>query len=122
VASALTSSPPTATTVEGEAILLETIPEIITKKAFYRRALIKPRDIFDIAAACKNHEASVVAALRDYPDQVTQVLAAIRRLNPSFVKATIAELAIRDEFKTTADTALERAKDILGAIQPKIGI
>jgi hypothetical protein len=119
VASALTSSPSIATTVEGEAILLETIPEIITKKVFYRRALIKPRDIFDIAAACENHEASVVAALRDYPDQVTQALAAIRKLNPSFVKGTIAELAIRDEFKTTAETALERAKDILGAIQPK---
>jgi hypothetical protein len=119
VASALTSSPSIATTVEGEAIRLETIPEIITKKVFYRRALIKPRDIFDIAAACENHEASVVAALRDYPDQVTQALAAIRKLNPSFVKGTIAELAIRDEFKTTAETALERAKDILGAIQPK---
>jgi hypothetical protein len=119
VASALTSSPSTPTTVEGETVRLETIPEIITKKIFYRGTLIRPRDIFDIAAAGQGHEASVVAALRDYPDEVAQALTAIRKLNPSFVKDAMAELAIRDEFKTTAKTAVERAKEILSTIQPR---
>jgi len=36
VAQTLTSSPTTPTVVEGEAILLETIPEIITKKIYHR--------------------------------------------------------------------------------------
>lgn len=51
VGHAMTSSPTTRTTVEGEIFLLETLPEIIAKKIFYRGASIKPRDIFDIAAA-----------------------------------------------------------------------
>jgi hypothetical protein len=36
VAQALTSSPATRATVEGESVLLETIPEIITKKIYHR--------------------------------------------------------------------------------------
>jgi hypothetical protein len=46
----LTSTPTTLTTIEGEAVQLETITEIITKKIFHRGSSIKPRDIFDIAA------------------------------------------------------------------------
>jgi hypothetical protein len=37
--------------IEGEKILPETVPEIITKKIVHRGSSIKPRDIFDIAAA-----------------------------------------------------------------------
>ncbi|HKF10800.1 MAG TPA: hypothetical protein VKB89_19070 [Xanthobacteraceae bacterium] len=36
VAGALTSSPTTQADIQGEAVLLETIPEIITKKIYYR--------------------------------------------------------------------------------------
>jgi hypothetical protein len=36
VAGALTSNPTTSTTVAGEVVQLETIPEIITKKIYYR--------------------------------------------------------------------------------------
>jgi len=43
--------------------LLETIPEIIAKKIYYRGASITPRDIFDIAAAGEQHEASLIAEL-----------------------------------------------------------
>ena len=72
VAQTLTSSPTTPTVVEGEAILLETIPEIITKKIYYRAASIKPRDIFDIAAAGEQHRDPVIKELRKYRDQVTR--------------------------------------------------
>jgi hypothetical protein len=60
---AMTSSPPIQTIIEGEATLLETIPEIIAKKIYYRGSSIKPRDIFDIAAAAEQHTDSVIAAL-----------------------------------------------------------
>jgi len=53
VAGAKTSSPTIQKTVEGEAVLLETIPEIITKKIYHRGTSIQPRDIFDIAAAAE---------------------------------------------------------------------
>lgn len=45
VAPSLTSSPAMQATVEGEMVLLETIPEIIAKKIYHRGASIAPRDI-----------------------------------------------------------------------------
>jgi len=70
VAGALTSSPTTQADIQGEAVLLETIPEIITKKIYYRGTSIKPRDIFDIAAAGERHGDQVIKELRNYRDQV----------------------------------------------------
>jgi len=116
VAGTLTSSPTTQAIVEGKTVLLETIPEIITKKIYHRGASITPRDIFDIAAAGEEHEASLIAELRSYGEEVKQTLAAIEKLNPSFVKDVIAQLAIKDQYKTTAETALEKTKTILGAV------
>jgi hypothetical protein len=45
VAGPLTPSPITAMNVEGETVQVETVPEIITKKVYYRGASITPRDI-----------------------------------------------------------------------------
>jgi hypothetical protein len=66
VASTLTRSPTTKATVKGETVLLETIPEIITKKIYHRGSSIMPRDVFDIAAAGEQHEDSILKELRDY--------------------------------------------------------
>ena len=41
--------------VDGVRVRLETIPEIIAKKVVYRGKSIKVRDIFDIAAAARDH-------------------------------------------------------------------
>jgi hypothetical protein len=116
VAPALTSSPTTQATIEGETVLLETIPEIITKKIYYRAASIKPRDIFDIAAAGKQHKDALIKELRSYRDQVTQALTTIDRLNADFVSDAIAQLAIKDRYKEIAKAAIPRSKEILGAV------
>jgi hypothetical protein len=116
VGHAMTPSPTIQITIEGEAILLETIPEIIAKKIYYRGASIKPRDIFDIAAAGEQHADSVIDALRSYRDEVTATLTTIDKLNPDFVSSAIAELAIREKYRSVAETALERAKDILRSV------
>lgn len=116
VGQALTTPSTTKQTVEGEEVDLETVAEIITKKIHYRRASIKPRDIFDIAAAAKIDRDAIVAALRAYKNDVASTLAAIERLNPDFVKATISELAIKDRFKLIADTALGDAVGVLRSI------
>lgn len=55
VAGALTRIPFEKREVEGRSAWLETIPEIIAKKVYYRGADAKPRDIFDIAAAARSH-------------------------------------------------------------------
>jgi Nucleotidyl transferase AbiEii toxin, Type IV TA system len=114
VASALTSSPTTQTEIEGEAVLLETVPEIIT--IFYRATGIKPRDIFDIAAASEQYREPIIKELRNYRDQVTQALSTIEKLNVDFVNAAIAQLAIKDPYREIAKAAISTSKDLLRAV------
>jgi hypothetical protein len=117
VGQALTAPSTTKQTVEGEEVDLETVAEIITKKIHYRGASIKPRDIFDIAAAAKIDRDAIVEALSLYKDDVTKTLAAIERLSPDFVNAAVAALAIKDQFKPVAETALEDAKEVLRLVR-----
>lgn len=116
VGHALTNAPTTRRIVEGEVVNLETVAEIIAKKIHYRGASIKPRDIFDVAAAAKHDRNSIIAALTSYKDDVAQTLKTIEQLRPAFIKATIAELAIKDPYKHLAETALEEAKDLLRSV------
>jgi hypothetical protein len=51
-----------------------------------------------------------------YPDQVAQTLVAIDKMNPAFVNAAIGELAIKDDYKKIAETAIARAKEILQTV------
>lgn len=116
VGRAMTPSPTTQATIEGETILLETIPEIICKKIYYRGPSIKPRDIFDIAAASEQHADSVIDALRSYRIEVQTTLRMIDKLNPEFVNSAIAQLSIKDRFRSVARTALNQAKALLEAV------
>lgn len=116
VGDALTAEPTTKQTVERKAVLLETIPEIITKKIYHRGGTIKPRDIFDVAAGGVNHADTIIEALRMYPDKVAEAVAKIDSLKPDFVNGAIRALAIKDTFKTVAETAIERTKEILRAV------
>jgi len=116
VAQAMTSSPTVPTVVEGETVLLETIPEIITKKIYHRGSSITPRDIFDIAAAGEQHEDSIIKELRSYRDEVTQTLATIDKMNAGFLNRAIGQLAIKDRYKALAKTAVERSKQIFRAV------
>jgi hypothetical protein len=116
VAQAVTFTPTTRATVEGQTVLLETIPEIITKKIRHRGSTIRPRDIFDIAAAGQQHADSLIEALRSYSDEVTQTLVAMEKLNADFVNRTIAQLAIKDRYRAVAKTAMERSKEILRSV------
>ncbi|HXL14039.1 MAG TPA: nucleotidyl transferase AbiEii/AbiGii toxin family protein [Bradyrhizobium sp.] len=112
----MTPSPTTEAIIEGETTLLETIPEIIAKKIYHRGSSIKPRDIFDIAAAGEGHADIVVKALRPYRSEVQITLGVIERLNPEFVSDAIAQLAIKDKFRSIAKTALKGAKELLRAV------
>jgi Nucleotidyl transferase AbiEii toxin, Type IV TA system len=116
VAHALTASPTTRASIEGEDVLLETIPEIVTKKVYYRGFALKPRDIFDIAAAGERGEVPLVEELRKYPNEVAKALATLERLDAEFVDRTIAQLAIKDQYKAIAKGALQRSKEILCAV------
>jgi len=116
VSSALTSLPTIQRTIEGEEVALETIAEIITKKVHFRGSHIKPRDIFDIAAAARSHREQIVRALGAYKNDVVATLTAIDRLKPDFVRETIAALDIEDAYRQAAATALEDATELLRSI------
>lgn len=116
VARSLTSTPTTLTTVEGEDVQLETIPEIITKKLYHRGSSIKPRDIFDIAAAGDKHANSVIAELKPYKAEVTKTLSTMEKLNPDFVNKAISQLIIKANYEAIAKTAIDRAREILLAV------
>jgi hypothetical protein len=116
VARRMTTLAATPTEVEGEAVLLETIPEIIAKKIYYRGASIKPRDIFDIAAAGERCRKVLVMELKAYREHVQRTLAAMEKLNVDFVNRAIAQLAIKDEYREISRTALERAREVLRAV------
>jgi nucleotidyltransferase AbiEii toxin of type IV toxin-antitoxin system len=116
VGQSMTPSPTTQWKVEQEFVQLETIPEIIVKKIYHRGAGIKPRDIFDIAAAGESHADAIVHELHSYRAEVVKALTTMNRLNPDFVDGAIAALAIKDAFKPIAKTAVERAKEILSAV------
>jgi len=116
VARTLTASPTIQASIEGENVLLETIPEIVTKKVYYRGFALKPRDIFDIAAAGERCEVPLLEELRKYPNEVAKALTTLERLDAEFVDRTIAQLAIKDQYKPIAKRALKRSKEILHAV------
>jgi hypothetical protein len=116
VAGSLTSQPVTQSIVENESALLETIPEIIAKKIYHRGSSIRPRDIFDIAAAGETHTLSIIRELQPYRDEVSNAVSAMDRLNPEFVGHAIAQLAIKPGYDTIARTAHDQAKEIMRAV------
>jgi Nucleotidyl transferase AbiEii toxin, Type IV TA system len=111
-----TSKPTTSHEIEGERVQLETVPEIICKKIVQRGLSVRPRDIFDIAAAGEKCGDEVVAELRAYRKEVELAISALGRLNPAFVNEAISQLIIRDEFCDVAKTAIERARRVLLAV------
>jgi hypothetical protein len=116
VGRSLTSSPAMQRTIEGETVLLETIPEIVAKKICHRGSSIKPRDIFDIAAAGEKNADSIIKELRNYRDEVTATLRTMDKLNPDLVNRAIAQLSIRSGYTAIAKTAIARTREILRAV------
>jgi Nucleotidyl transferase AbiEii toxin, Type IV TA system len=116
VAAPMTSEPTTQVDVDGEPVLLETVPEVITKKVWHRANYLKPRDIFDIAAGGERHEDLLIRELQRYRDRVAQALVTLERVNSDFVNRTIAQLSIKERYRVIAKHALDRSKELLRAV------
>jgi hypothetical protein len=116
VSQSKTAEPTLQREIEGEQVLLETVAEIITKKIVHRGSSIRPRDIFDIAAASEQYCDVIIAALGSYRDEVARTLETLDRLNPEFIDRAISQLAIREGFADVAKTAIERTRQILTAV------
>ncbi len=99
--------------VIGRHVALETVAEIVAKKVHFRGRSIRPRDVFDIAAAARGHAAEMKAALLPFRPDVDATLDRLSGLNPSFVESAIAKLNIRQEFSELAEGALAVAIALL---------
>jgi hypothetical protein len=116
VARALTSAPFELHDVEGRAVRLETISEIIAKKVYYRGAEANPRDIFDIAAAARSHLREIVNVLGAFPKQVSRAKSRLEKLNPEFVERTIAQLMIMPGYEASAPDSLVTTLAVLDEV------
>jgi hypothetical protein len=114
VAEALTTFLKTSEMIESETLSLETVPEI--KKVYHRGFAIKPRDVFDIAAAANEHADDLVRELQRFRHETATTISALEKLNPDFVSNAIAQLAIKPRCETTMRTALARTKEVLRAV------
>ena len=112
----LTDTPFVVRQIDGRAVKLESIPEIIAKKVYHRGGEVKARDVFDIAAAARSHRSEVIAALKVYPDQVARTLERLEKLNPEFVTNTIRQLMILPDYLDMAPQSLTIAKSLLGDV------
>ena len=113
VAGPLTAIPYDVREIEGRQVRLETIPEIIAKKVYYRGAAAKPRDIFDIAAAARSHRKKIIEALQAFPDRVTATRMHLDVLNPEFVERTIAQLMILPGYEAFVADSLNLSRGLL---------
>lgn len=116
VAGALTTTPFETRVVEGRTVHLETIPEIIAKKVYYRGSEANPRDIFDIAAAARSQLGEVVNALRALPEHVARTRERMEKLNPEFVSRAIAQLMIMPDYESSAADSLVAAIAVLDEV------
>lgn len=116
VAGALTPTAFEIHEVEARAVRLETVPEIIAKKVYYRGSEPKPRDIFDIAAAGRLHLEPMVNALRAFPNHVFRTRERLEKLNPEFVARAIGQLMIMPDYQATAADSLDTALAVLDAV------
>ncbi|RJT30799.1 hypothetical protein D3227_29805 [Mesorhizobium waimense] len=101
VAGTLTRNPFQMREVEGRAVQLDTIPEIIANRVYYRGSEAKRRDIFDIAAAARFQLEPMVNALRAFPAQVSRTKDRLEKLNPEFVGRAIGQLMIMPGYKAS---------------------
>lgn len=113
VAGPLTATPYEVRGVEGRPVKLKIIPEIISKKIYYRGSEAIPRDIFDLAAAAKTQREPLVVALSAFPKPVAATLDHLHRLNPEFVEPTIRQLMILPDYISLISESLSLAKDAL---------
>ncbi|SMH26517.1 nucleotidyl transferase AbiEii/AbiGii toxin family protein [Mesorhizobium australicum] len=116
VAGPLTLMPFQIRNVEGRAVQIETIPEIIAKKVYYRGAEAKPRDIFDIAAAARTQLEPLVEALRAFPEQVSRTKDRLEKLNPEFVDRAISQLMIMPDYEAATADSLDTALAVLDEV------
>ena len=110
----VTANPAKSKNILGRDILMETIPEIIAKKIVYRGKQLRPRDVFDIAAASESgHREAIEEMLTENPEEAETAYSYLSQQKSQYVGENIRSLQIRDKFKFLIPEALSITKGII---------
>lgn len=94
VAPDLTDAARETLVVDGDQVMAETPVEIVTKKAFYRAADLRPRDLFDLAVVIDRAGPALDAATRVLAAKRDVLEARLRVLVPRWRDAAAREIAV----------------------------
>jgi hypothetical protein len=101
-------------------IMVETPAEIALKKMFHRAAMLKPRDIFDIAVIEKVDGSSLIANLGELASRKDDLVRRLASIRVDYLKADLAELDIQPGWEHEKRTCLETVRSLVAQI-PKGG-
>jgi hypothetical protein len=87
--------------------------EIVLKKLRYRGALLKVRDIFDIAVVDSQHADVLCKYLVRLSHLKQGIAARLSDISDEFCRRELAELDIADNWRSIADICLSRARQIV---------
>lgn len=105
-------------TVRGRDVLLETVPEIIAKKIFHRGYRHLPRDIFDIAAACRaGYDQEIRNELILMPDKVAEFAGKLHEIETKGNDRApfLSELNILPQYESLRSDALVVVQEMVAA-------
>jgi len=98
--------------------LLDTPGEIIAKKIQYRGSLLRPRDMFDIAAAAeKIGSDDIIEAIRQCdPENIQNTITMLNKTNLSFIQKENQKLVVRPHMKHVCENSLNVTMNILSRV------
>lgn len=120
VAGRVTGAAPNETlNFDGHTIMLEATEEILAKKLYYRAALLKPRDVFDLVAASRLFPAAAEAAVEASAPRRQAQLQRLNALAASPSDQLLRDIAPIGEFAKMAPTMIDAALAWIESVDEK---
>ena len=104
---------------DGHTIMLEATEEILAKKLFYRAALLKPRDVFDLVAAARVFPAAAETAVEASAPPRQAQLKRLHALAASPPDQLLRDIAPLGEFAKMAPTMIDAALAWIESVDEK---
>jgi hypothetical protein len=106
-------APRESTEFHGRRLMLESTEEILAKKLFFRAALLKPRDVFDLVAASSVFPAAAERAVEASATRRAEQLNRLRALAALPIDRLSADIAAIGEFAKILPTMIQSAAVLL---------
>jgi len=104
---------------DGHTIMLEATEEILAKKLYYRAALLKPRDVFDLVAAARVFPSSAEAAVEASAPRRQAQLKRLEALAAAPPDQLLRDIAPIGEFAKMAPTMVDAALAWIESVDAK---